>query len=252
MAKDLTFTTQISGVTNQGLELRGKSLTNLIKEADFVASFFLSITGKIPQPAQTKLLNAVLVACIDQGLYPASGYVPRAVASSGNEVLTCMASSLLALGPAHGGAVTAAMKLYQDIEQMGQDREASCRRVIDDCLHQKKRLPGFGHPVYRESDPRTDQLFRLAREQEVDVTYIGIARTLESVLEEKVYKKLVINVDGAVAALLLTMGFPPASGNAVFGLARAAGCVAHVLEEQQSGAGVRRLRGEQVSYRPDA
>jgi citrate synthase len=251
MASDLTFTTKISGVTQKGLELRGRSLTKLIKTTDFVDSFFLSVIGKLPTDTQSKLLNAVLVACMDHGLYPASGFVPRAAASSGTDVLSAMASSLLAMGPAHGGAVTPAMKLFVELNKMSDDKEDACRRVVDDCLAKSQRLPGFGHPTYRDSDPRAEVLFKLARSLDADLTFLGLARTLESVLEEKLYRKLVLNVDGAAAAVLLTIGFPPESGNAVAGVARVTGSVAHIIEEMESGSGVRRLRADAVKYEPD-
>ncbi|MCA9368921.1 MAG: citryl-CoA lyase [Pseudomonadales bacterium] len=248
MSQDLSFTTTISGHTDKDLELRGIPLTELISEANFVSTFFLSLTGRKPNVAEEKVLNALLVAAIDHGINPASGFVPRVVASSGNEMLTCMATSLLALGPYHGGAITGAMKVLQEVNEKGDDKEAAAQWLVKKFRSEKKRVPGFGHPIYKKVDPRSQQLFQLARDVGLSLDYIHIAKAIETTLEEETLKTLVINIDGAMAALLLTMGIAPEAGNAVFGVARVAGSVAHILEEQRSGQWVRRVPAEDVTY----
>lgn len=248
MVQNLTFTTHISGHTDHGLELRGQQLTDLVKEANFVATLFLSLTGRQPNPAEEKILNAILVASFDHGINPASGFVPRVVAASGNDVLTAMASTLLALGPYHGGAITGTMEVLSALNTSGPDKEKACAQLVADYRQAKKRVPGYGHAQYREEDPRTTQLFNLAQHAGLKPDYIQLARLLELKVEENLGRKLVLNVDGAIAALLLTLSFDPKAGNALFGLARAAGSIAHIVEEQNSGEWVRRLDDEQVMY----
>lgn len=251
MSKDLTFVTGISAYTTQGLVLRGQKLTSLISEADFVATFFLSLTGRKAKKNEKKILNALLVASLDHGINPSSGFVPRAVASSGGDVLSAMASALLALGPYHGGAVTDAMKILQAVADDDQDKEAACERLIDFYRLDKKRISGFGHPVYTKSDPRAVQLFKLAREEGLDILYMNLAKQMEHSLEQKLNKSLVLNIDGALAALLLTIGIDPLAGNAIFGLARVAGSIAHIIEEKNSKVGVRRIKPEDIEYAPE-
>lgn len=249
MPSDLTFKTKVSGHTSDGVKLRGEKLLDLIGEADFVSTLYLSITGKRPTKGQTKLLNALLVASIDHGVNPASGFVPRVVAASGNDMLTAMASALLALGPLHGGAVVGAMDLISKLKQDGaEDIEAAALKLIKEYRAEKKRLPGFGHPVYRDVDPRTKILFYMTQEEGLDLEYLNIAKTLETHLEFEMGKKLVINIDGAMAAVLLTLGFTPEVGNAIFGLARVAGSIAHIMEEKTQNNGVRRLSEDSVQY----
>jgi citryl-CoA lyase len=252
MVQDLSFKTKISGHTQAGMEIRGHKLEELVDQADFVATVYLSITGQAPSTEQTKLLNAILVAAMDHGIEPASGFVPRVVASSGNDILTAMASSLLALGPYHGGAISSAMEVFEQIQkQKGSDLEATALSLIKNYRADKKRLPGFGHPVYQDVDPRTQQLFALARTLNLDLQYVDIALTLETLLEQETGRKLVLNIDGALAALLLTLNFPPKLGNGIFGLARVAGSMAHIVEEQESGKWVRRLSEGDVEYNPE-
>lgn len=248
--KHLIFTTTISGHTKKGSELRGVPLRDLVEEANFVKTFFLSLTGREPKPAEEHLLNAILVSCIDHGIQPASGFVPRVVAASGTDILPAMASALLALGPYHGGAITATMRVLQDLDTRGEDKEKSAKEIVREHRERKDRLPGFGHPVYKTEDPRVTQLFSLARKSKLDTHYCDLARMLETTLESVSGKQLVLNIDGGIAALLLALDIQPAAGNAIFGVARVAGSVAHILEEQADGDWVRRLPDDTVEYLP--
>jgi citrate synthase len=251
MPKDLTFSTQVSGERNSQFELRSVPLLQLIDEADFVGTLFLSITGRKPTDDEKKLFNALLVASMDHGINPASGFVPRVVAASGNDPLKAMASVFLALGPYHGGAVAAAMQLFLQIVEEGRDDlEAQAISFIKEYRSQERRLPGFGHPVYKDVDPRTNTLFALARQSQLDLHFLDLALLVETHLENEAGRKLVLNIDGALAAVLLTLGFQPDTGNALFALARAAGSIAHIMEEVESGDWVRRLPEEAVKYQP--
>ena len=251
MSQDLTFVTGVSGHTTKGIMLRKKPLLELVEEADFVSTLFLSITARKPKKNELKILNAILVASIDHGINPASGFVPRVVASSGNDILTCMASSLLALGPYHGGAITSAMKVLKQVSEDGEDMEKACENLIDNFRLEKKRVPGFGHPKYRKEDPRATLLFKMARKAELDIIFMNLAKQMEHSLEQKLNRKLVLNIDGAIAALLLTLGIDPIAGNAIFGLARVAGSIAHITEEQKSGKWVRRIKENDVEFAPE-
>lgn len=248
MAHDLSFQTQVSGRTPKGLELRGIPLEKLIAEADFVSTLFLSITGTKPTPGQAKMLNALLVAAIDHGIEPASGFIPRVVASSGNSILTAMATSILALGPYHGGAITDAMRVFETFKHDSSDIELACAHLIGEYKKNHKRIPGYGHAVYKDEDPRAQQLLKIAQASQLDPFYSNVAQILEQVLENTLKKKLVLNVDGAMAALLVTLGFPAESGNAIFAVARVAGSIAHIVEEQQAEHWVRRLDPSNIEY----
>lgn len=241
MIQDLTFTTKISNHTADGLYLRGEKLTHLIDQADFVGTFFLSLVGRKPTIAENKVLNAVLIAAIDHGIEPASGFVPRVVAASGNDSLTAMASALLALGPYHGGAITNCMELFLETNTLNEDKEAAAREMVLKYKESHKRVPGYGHPAYKDEDPRTTHLFEVARTVGLNPEYPNLAQIIEHTIEDILQKKLVLNVDGAMAALLLALDISPKAGNAIFGVARVAGSIAHIVEEQSTGKWVRRL-----------
>jgi len=101
--------------------------------------------------------------------------------------------------------------------------------VIADSAASKKRLPGLGHRVH-STDPRTGVLFAMAREAGLAGKGIAFMEALERQVRERI-KPLPINVDGALAAVLFDLGFPPAFGKLVFIIGRVAGITAEVAEE---------------------
>jgi citryl-CoA lyase len=247
MVQDMTFTTTVSGQTQQGIELRGHALSTLIGKHSFSQVLFLSLTGKLPSTAQDAVLNAILVASIDHGVQSASGFVPRVVAASGNPILPAMASTLLALGPFHGGAVSDAMKVIGQLV-LAEDVEQAALALATEYRAAKKRVSGFGHPHYKDADPRAQQLFQIAREAGLELRALDTAMTLEAAIETVVGKRLILNIDGAVAALCVALGLPDDAGNALFGLARVGGSIAHIIEERSSGEWVRRLPDTAAQY----
>ena len=243
----MQFQTSISGEVNGELAIRGTTLVSMIGEVGYTQALFFILTGKKPTATQSTILDAILVACMDHGIAPASGFVPRVVTASGNETTHAMAAGLLALGPFHGGAVEDAMRIF--VELNGKS-EQEITTYIETQRTAHKRLSGFGHRKYTDNDPRTEKLFAIAttQGQKGSGAYIKTARTIESALAKVMGRKLVLNVDGAVAALLLELGLPVEAGNGIFALARMAGMLAHIIEEKQQGNVVRRLDDNEVTY----
>jgi citrate synthase len=88
--------------------------------------------------------------------------------------------------------------------------EEAARRIIAEALANKKRLPGLGHRVH-SIDPRKAVLFTLARQDGIAGKGVVFMEALEQAAHEKI-KPLPINVDGASAAVLYDLGFPPLFG----------------------------------------
>lgn len=238
---NLQFQTQVSGEHEGVHYIRKWPLAELVNNVSFPAAVFAMITGKLPEPAQERVLNALLVASLDHGISPASGFVPRVVASTGNTLVHSLAAGLLALGPYHGCAIEEAAEVFSQVADQGLSSLQASHFLP------KKRILGFGHPKYKETDPRADQLFALAREEGISTKYQTIAYEVQKEIFEQLDKHLVINIDGAIAALLLDLGFPPQAGNGLFALARTGGMIAHILEEQQEKP-VRRIDEEDITF----
>jgi citrate synthase len=105
----------------------------------------------------------------------------------------------------------------------------AARQIVDKAKAAKQRLPGMGHRVH-SVDPRTAVLFEMAREEGIAGDGVLFMEALDAAVREKI-KPLPINIDGALAAVLHDLGFPPEAGKLMFIVGRVAGLTAEVAEE---------------------
>lgn len=241
---DMTFSTKVSGLIEDIHYIRSTPSGELVAMASFPASIFYMITSRMPNAAEEKIFNAILIASMDHGVGPSSGFVPRVVASTGNSLVHSMAAGLLTLGPWHGLAIGDAAKVMQHVKEHG------ISWLEENYLDSKKRVPGLGHPHYKHTDPRSEQLFEMTRQLKLPQEYQQTMYSIQKAVFDRTQKHLVINIDAAVAAILLDLGFPPEAGNGLFALARAGGMIAHILEEQTEKP-VRRIPEEEIHFEPE-
>ncbi len=236
------FKTAISQHVDENSYIRGYALTDLIGKVTFTEQIYLLLKGELPSKEQRTVLDAMLVACAEHRINVPSIVSARYAYSSGNTFNSAMAAGMLSIGDYHGGAIDNAAKLFienvdkKDAETLAVELKAT-----------KKRAPGYGHKVY-STDPRTAKLFAVAKENGLYGKYCKFAEGFEKALEAANGRKLCLNVDGAVAALLCELGVDYRFGKGFFALARCAGIAAHVLEECQTAAPFRTLRDEDVEY----
>jgi citryl-CoA lyase len=240
----MQFHTSISGEVNGETVIRGKKLTDLIGSVGYTQALYLVLTGKEATAEQAAVLDAILVSCIEHGVAPATGFVPRVVAASGNEVTHALAAGVLAVGPYHGGAVESAMKMFQQCSTLSPEQ---IEAWVTELREKKGVLYGFGHRVYKDVDPRAEKLLQVVSTH-VEGKMIATARAVGASFEKVTGKHLVLNIDGAISACLLEIGLPPEAGNGIFALARMGGMLAHVLEEKQQKVVLRRLEDSEVVY----
>ena len=115
--------------------------------------------------------------------------------------------------------------------------ESSARAVVREYREAKRAIPGYGHPLHKGSDPRAQRLFQVATETHTTGAYVRIANLVEQLLPELIGRPLALNVSGAIPAVLLDAGYPLLALKGVPLLARTAGLVAHLLEEQERPIG---------------
>jgi citrate synthase len=115
------------------------------------------------------------------------------------------------------------------IERDGVSLADAARLTVDEARRSGRRLPGMGHRTH-STDPRTQVLFGIARQYGLAGTGVQFMTELELAVASAI-KPLPINVDGAIAAVLYDLGFPPALGKLFFIIGRVAGLSAQVMEE---------------------
>jgi citrate synthase len=246
---DLHWNTAITSVQPNELRLRGYRIDELMDRVTFGQAVYLALKGELPSPEVGRLMDAMLVSSIDHGATPPSALAAHTVASTGATLNASIAAGVLSINRYHGGAIEGCMRLL--LEAMGRVDEGSpaelASKILAELKAQKKRAPGFGHRVHTD-DPRTKRLLALADELGVSGDGVVMARAFEKGLEESLGRRLPLNVDGALAALLVDLDFPPELGNAFFIIARVTGLAAHAHEEITRQRPMRRIHPTDHEY----
>jgi len=216
------------------IRIRGYDVTSLMTGRTFTDTIYLLHKGRLPTLQERALLDAILSGVADHGSGAPSCAAAR-LALSGNRqsVSAAVAAGILAVGDEHGGAGSGCMEMIAaGIERAKRESltiAAAAERVAAELREAGRRVPGLGHRVHTR-DPRTPVLFDLARRHGLAGDGILFMEAIESVVRQTI-KPLPINVDGALAAVLHDMSFPPAFGRLLFIIGRVAGLSAEVSEE---------------------
>jgi len=172
-------------------------------------------------------LDRALILVADHGLN-ASTLAARVTASTGADLYACVTAGLAALsGPAHGGAGARVESLLRECMRLGAAGALSAR------LARGESLPGFGHPLYPDGDPRCPPLLALAQELAPTAPIVLEALALAAASDDAGYEKPNLDLGLVAAAAALGLGAGAAVG--LFAVGRSAGWMAHVLEQQAAG-----------------
>jgi len=232
--------TAISTADASSITVRGRDLCrDLIGKIDFADYFFLLLLGKEPDANQRFFVNALLVAIAEHGLVPSVQAARMTLAAAPEAVQGAVAAGLLGSGSVVFGSAEVAGRLLHDLVADSADRDprAVALERLREMRKTKTPIPGFGHPQHSGGDPRANVLLELADERGLNGPYIRMLRTIESVLPEALGRPLPININGAIPAILLEIGFPVTAMKSISILARTAGLLAHLQEETERPIG---------------
>jgi len=223
--KKKKWRTAISWHFDKEAYVRGYKLQDLVKNLTFSEAIYLVLKGELPKENEAKMLDAIFVSLVEHSIAPPSVIAARAVASGGNSLHVGVGAGILAFGEFHGGALEGAMKFLQE------NVDKNPEEVVKAYLERGIRIPGYGHRYYKEFDPRSKVLLDLAKELGFYGKYVKFALEVEKAIEKIKGKKLILNVDGAIASIVSEMGFDYRLGKGFFIIGRTPGLVAHVYEE---------------------
>ena len=223
------------------VEVRGRDLTgDLMGRLSFTEYFHLLLTGREPTEDQRFFLDVLLVAIAEHGMMPTNVAARMTLAADPGSLQGAVAAGILGCGPVILGTSEACARLLAE----GQARVAAGEApepVADDLAQAVRaaggKLPGFGHPVHRPLDPRAERILALADERGVSGPYVRLARCLRESAARAWGRPLTMNVSMPIAAVMLDLGFPATTVKAVPILARTAGLLAHLAEEQEQPVG---------------
>lgn len=222
--------------------VRGLDLCNdAIGKMGLTEYFYLLLTGKKPQPAALAVLDATLVAIAEHGLVPSVQAARMTYSASPEALQGAVAAGLLGCGSVILGAAEQAGTMFETIrerqQQTGESLDATALAVVRTYREQRRPIPGFGHPLHKERDPRVTALFAVSQQAGAGQSYILIAEAVERAILEVTGKDLRLNVSAAIPAVLLGADYPLRALRGVPILARSAGLIAHLFEEMSQPIG---------------
>lgn len=227
--------------TAENITVRGLDLVDeIMGQVDFTSYFWLLVCGKMPDENQRFFANVVLTAIAEHGLVPSVVAARMTLAAAPEAFQGAVAAGLNGCGSVVlGSAEVAGQFLHKVVSGQGEhgSLEASARAVITACQAAGSRIPGFGHPLHSAGDPRANKILALAQERQAVGVYIEALYTVHRLLPTLTGRQLPINVNGAIPAIMLDVGFPLAALKGISLLARTASLVGHLQEEQQTPIG---------------
>ncbi|WP_432473533.1 bifunctional 2-methylcitrate synthase/citrate synthase [Amphritea sp. HPY] len=205
-------------------------------DADSIGEQFLwTLHDKKPEPLHVKVMHASLILYAEHE-FNASTFTARVCASTLSDIHSCVTAAIGSLrGPLHGGANEAAMAM---IENWRSADEAEAE--VMGMLERKDKIMGFGHAIYRESDPRNAIIKEWSKElsaQVGDEYLYDVSERVEAVMWRE--KKLFCNADFFHASAYNFMGIPTALFTPIFVCSRVAGWTAHVMEQRANNRIIR-------------
>ena len=206
-----------------------------------------SIAGTLAQawqPGTAALLNAALILCADHELNTSS-FSARVVASAEASPYAVVLAGLAALeGFKHGGQTKQATAFLREVAELSR-----VRLVLAERLRRGERLPGFGHRLYPDRDPRAVALLSMLAEAYPTSPALALAQAI--IREATAITSGAPTIDFALAVLEHTLQLPYGTGLTLLALGRTAGWIGHALEQYQ-GQRLIRPRARYIGVSPQA
>jgi citrate synthase len=223
------------------VEVRGRDLCgDLMGRLSFTEYFHLLLTGREPTDDQRFFLDVLLVAIAEHGMMPTNVAARITLAADPGSLQGAVAAGILGAGPVVLGTSELCARVLAEAQKhvaAGGAPAAVAEEAARSVQASGGKLPGFGHPIHRPLDPRAERILELADARGVSGPHVMLTRCFRDAAAEVWGKPLTMNVAMPIAAVLLDLGFSSDVVKAVPILARTAGLLAHLAEEQEQPLG---------------
>ncbi|QEX25247.1 citryl-CoA lyase [Hypericibacter adhaerens] len=247
-----SWSTAVSDVEAADVFIRGYSLGDLIGRLSFSAAAYLLIRGRLPKPGEARMMDAILCSVLDYALKKPGTVAARYCVSANPSMTAGLATAILSVGEYTLAPDDAGRFIAESFAAAGQASGAddtAAAAEIDRLRAAGRRVPGFGHPNFRFTDPRAQKLKSIAQAEGCWGPLCDWYEALHRAFTAKTGKpEIVINEVGMMAAILAQMGFTPAEMTGIALMSSMPGVIAHISEELQSKVRIRTVPDETVEY----
>jgi citryl-CoA lyase len=249
------WVTAVSDITPEDIYIRGYPMQELVGRLPFSAIAFLIIRGRMPSPGEARMMDVILSSILDYALQKSGTVAARAVVSVNPQMPVGLGAGVLAAGeyalsPEDTGRFI--VDTFAAWKASGEPMEEHAKKVVAELRRTKRRVPGFGHQVFRGLDPRAERLKQIAIKNgiwgEINKWYAAVHRAFQAAANKP---DLVMNDVGMLAGIMTEMGFTPQEMAGIAILSTFPGLIAHISEELQSGVRVRIIPDGNVEYARD-
>lgn len=225
----------IARSTVDSIEVHGLDLcSQLIGHVTLADFLVLELKGVLPDPAERDLVDAFLVTLAEHGTTPSTIAARMTLLGSPDQLQAAVAAGLLGAGSRFLGSMGDCARLLQDpaVDGAGDDPRARASVLLQNS--RGAVLPGLGHPLHKDGDPRSARLFAMAR---AAGSYGRACDTIHAVVDALAKERrapLPINATGAIAAIATDLGYPWSQLRAFPLVARTVGLIGHMVEEMRA------------------
>lgn len=243
----LRFPTSLGTSTADEIRLLGRDLTaELMGQVGFGELAFWLVAMRRPTPSETRVFEAVLVALADHGFTPTAIAARLTYLSAPDSLQGALAAGLLGGGSRFLGVTEdCGAWLHAALDDLGDDHPTTDEgwdAVALDAVRRTKEagryVPGLGHPVHKQGDPRTPVLVGIADEEGLRGPHLRLFEAVGRVHEQVLGRRLPLNGAGVCGAALADLGLPVELLRGFALLARAAGLLGQIAEERRRPIGM--------------
>jgi citrate synthase len=236
--------TEMGAATATTITVAGHDLaTELMGHVSLSELAFRFVAGRFPTEPEARLFDAVLVSLADHGITPSVLAARLTYVGAPEALQGAVAAGILGGGSVFLGVAEDTARFLGAIVTSADDADDAALRVaVSDAVggvrSRGDRIPGLGHPVHKETDPRVPRLYELAAELALLGPHLRALRVVADVAAEQSGRKLPINGAGAAGAALADLGFEWQIIRGFTLLARTAGILGHLAEEMHASMGM--------------
>ncbi len=235
--------TKISYVAPHKVLIRGYPIEEICEHLTYAEMCWLTIRGELPTKAEARVMDALLCCMPDHQFVASHTPAARFTASAFPESpIPGIASAVLTMGSNTVSPQESAKIILAACELMqaeGLSKEEAAQQLVQQYLDARRRVPGLGHPTHKTEDMRASALRRVTEAQGLWGEKCQVYEAIHEAFIEITGKKLPINIDGMMAAVMTQLDFDPLEMAGIGALAVLPGVIAHVVEEIRDGVPLR-------------